>query len=53
MTVRPARMALRDIGSVRNRFITPLDRSLDRPTAVPMAAVVRFIVTSPPMANAL
>ncbi len=50
-SVRPARIVLRDIGKVRNRSITPVDRSLLNPTAVPIDAVVRFITTSPPMAK--
>ena len=51
--MRPARMALRAIGSVRNRSMTPVVRSLLNPTAVPIDAVVRFIVTRPPMAKSL
>ena len=49
--MRPARIVLRDIGNVRNRSITPVDRSLLSPTAVPIDAVVRFMMTRPPMAK--
>ena len=51
--VRPARIALCRIGKVRNRLMMPVDRSLLSPTAVPTEEVVRFITTSPPIANAL
>ena len=33
--------------------MTPVDRSLLSPTAVPIDEVVRFITTRPPIANAL
>ena len=51
--MRPVRTALRAIGKVRKRLMTPVLRSDATPTAVPMLAVVRFIVTRPPIANAL
>jgi hypothetical protein len=49
--VRPARIALRAIGKVRKRSITPLFRSVLTPTAVPTDDVVRLNTRSPAMAN--
>src|ERR1700677_124851 len=49
-TDRPARTAERHMGRVRNRSITPVDRSVLIPTAGPMAEVVRFNSSSPEMA---
>ena len=48
---RPTSTAGRHIGSVRNRSITPLFRSVLRPTAVPMDEVVRFSASSPAIAK--
>ncbi len=50
---RPTSTAGRHIGSVRKRSITPLERSVLRPTAVPIAEVVRFIASRPAIANAV
>ena len=41
------------MGRVRNRSITPVDRSVLSPTAVPMAEVVRFNSSSPAMAKSV
>ena len=41
-TERPTSTAARHMGSVRNRSMTPVVRSVLKPTAVPMADVVRF-----------
>ena len=51
--LRPARIVLGDIGRVRNRSITPVERSVLMPTAVPGVAVTRIMVRRPPMANSL
>ena len=47
---RPTRTAGCHMGSPRNRSMTPVCRSVERPTAVPIADVVRFIATSPAIA---
>ena len=48
---RPTRTAGRHMGSVRNRSMTPVLRSVLRPTAVPMAEVVRLRASRPAMAK--
>ena len=43
----PTSTAARHMGSVRNRSMTPVLRSVLKPTAVPIADVVRFSVRRP------
>ena len=50
---RPTRIAVGDIGSVRRRLMTPVLRSVLRPTAVPIAEVVRFMASRPARTNCL
>ena len=51
--LRAASTAGRHMASVLKRSITPLPRSLLRPTAVPIAEVVRFIASRPAIAKSL
>ena len=48
---RPTSTDDRDMGRVRNRSITPVVRSVLRPTAVPTLDVVRLSVSSPAIAK--
>ena len=50
---RPTSTAARHMGRVRNRSMTPVDRSVLSPTAVPMAEVVRFNMSMPAMAKSV
>jgi len=47
---RPTSTAGRHIGSVRNRSMTPVERSVLSPTAVPIEDVVRLSASRPAMA---
>jgi len=48
---RPTRTAGRHIGNVRNRSMTPVLRSVLKPTAVPIEEVVRLRASRPAMAK--
>ncbi len=50
---RPTRTAARHMGRVRKRSMTPVLRSVLKPTAVPMAEVVRFSASRPAMAKSV
>ena len=51
--VRPTRIEVGDMGSVRRRLMTPVVRSVLSPMAVPTVEVVRFMTSRPASANAL
>ena len=48
---RPTSTAGRHIGSVRNRSMAPVERSVLSPTAVPIDDVVRLSASSPAIAK--
>ncbi len=50
---RPTSTAGRHIGSVRKRSITPVERSVLSPTAVPIDEVVRFSASRPAIAKSV